>query len=69
MSALKGVFDIKASDTAGVFVASSWQMPQNVSSAAKRGMSALKGGNKGKYAWTWFLIPVITIISFIISKL
>ena len=65
----QGVFDIKASNNAGVFVASSWQMPENVSSAVQKGMSALNGGTKGKYAWTWFLIPVVTIISYIISKL
>ena len=69
MSTLQGVFDIKASNNAGVFVASSWQMPENVSSAVQKGMSALNGGTKGKYAWTWFLIPVVTIISYIISKL
>ena len=52
MSTLQGVFDIKASNNAGVFVASSWQMPENVSSAVQKGMSALNGGTKGKYAWT-----------------
>ena len=68
MSALQGIFDIKASDTPGAFVASSWQIPTDASSAMQMGMSALNSVSK-KYAWAWFLIPAVTIIAFIISKL
>ncbi len=68
MSALQGIFDIKASDMPGAFVASSWQIPTDASSAMQMGMSALNSVSK-KYAWAWFLIPAVTIIAFIISKL
>ena len=68
MSAMQGLFDVKAPDASGVFVASSWQIPTNVASVARMGQSAI--GKVGrKYAWMWFLIPTVTILAFVISKL
>jgi hypothetical protein len=58
-----------ASDAKGLFVLSNFQLPKDVSSAAQMGVSALQTATKGKKAWAWFLIPAVTILSWVISQL
>jgi hypothetical protein len=58
-----------ASDAKGLFVLSNFQLPTDVSSAAQMGVSALQTATKGKKAWAWFLIPAVTILSWVISQL
>ena len=64
-----GGFEMMAPDVKGMFVLSSFQPPTDISSAAQMGVSALQTATKGKFAWAWFLIPVVTILAWVISQL
>ncbi len=70
MNVLQQVFDVKAPDIKGMFVMSSWQIPTGFSSAASAGITALGSvSRRGNYAWMWFLIPAITILTWLLSLL
>lgn len=64
-----GGIDLMATETQGEMVLSSWKMPTSVPSAMQMGASAVQKATKGKYAWMWFLIPVFTILAWVISQL
>lgn len=64
-----GAVDVMAPQAQGETVLSTWQAPTGLSSAAQMGVSAVKTATKGKYAWMWFLIPVITILAWVITQL
>ena len=69
MNVLQQVFDVKAPDIKGMFVMSSWQMP-STASVTSAGMAALGNAARGgNYAWLWFLIPAITILTWLLSLL
>lgn len=65
---MMGGTDLMAPEAQGEIVLSSWKMPTNVPSAMQMGASAVQKASKGKYAWMWFLIPVFTILAWVISQ-
>lgn len=64
-----GGIDLMATEAQGEIVLSSWKMPTSASSVVQMGASAVQKATKGKYAWMWFLIPVFTILAWVISQL
>ena len=66
---MMGGSDLMAPEAQGEIVLSSWKMPTSVPSAMQMGASAVQKATKGKYAWMWFLIPVFTILAWVISQL
>lgn len=66
---MMGGTDLMAPEAQGEIVLSSWKMPTSVPSAMQMGASAVQKASKGKYAWMWFLIPVFTILAWVISQL
>lgn len=65
---MMGGTDLMAPEAQGEIVLSSWKMPTSVPSAMQMGASAVQKASKGKYAWMWFLIPVFTILAWVISQ-
>ena len=66
---MMGGSDLMAPEAQGEIVLSSWKMPTSVPSAMQMGTSTVQKATKGKYAWMWFLIPVFTILAWVISQL
>jgi hypothetical protein len=64
-----GGVDVMATEAQGEIVLSTWKMPTSASSVVQMGTSAVQKATKGKYAWMWFLIPVFTILVWVISQL
>lgn len=64
-----GGIDLMATEAQGEIVLSSWKMPTSVPSVVQMGASAVQKATKGKYAWIWFLIPVFTILAWVITQL
>ena len=59
--------DIQASAAQGETVLSSWQIP--VDNPSMNGAPSAQGSDRRRYAWLWFLIPIITILAFVVYLL
>ena len=59
--------DVQASTTQGVTVLSSWQVPADNPPMNNEPSSPDSG--RRRYAWLWFLIPIITILAFVVYTL